>query len=172
MIAVDHPGCQRAHSIARSTSTAAAAAPVQARASDFGWAAVVTVEAVEVLVIGVARAPALVPCPEEGELRYYLRVGDSTLSIPPYLISDLVLGRRVHPQLLVTIRKDGSGAVNGSAIHFGFDVENEGMVPANDVIVGVVSFALRPRGVADGRIATSPICSYIDLAQTSCRRQW
>jgi hypothetical protein len=124
----------------------------------------IPVDGIEVLVIGTARAPALVPCLEEGDLKYYLRVGDSTPSIPAYLISDLVLGRRVHPQLLVTTCAGSSGAANGSAANFGFDVENEGMVPADDVIVGVVSFGLRPRNASNGRLASSPICNFIDAA--------
>jgi hypothetical protein len=116
----------------------------------------------EVLVIGVARAPALVPCLEGNDMKYYLRIGDSTPSIPPYLISDLVLGRRVHPQLLVTTREGGSGAANDSAVDFWFDVENEGMVPADDIIVGVVSWALKPRPPSMGRLAGSPVLRYID----------
>jgi len=46
----------------------------------------------EVLVIAVARAPQLIPYVEAGELKYALRIGDSTVTVPPYLISDLVSG--------------------------------------------------------------------------------
>jgi hypothetical protein len=129
---------------------------------------VVIVDGNEVLVIGVARAPALVPCIENGELKYYLRIGDATLAIAPYLISDLVLGRRIHPQLLVTTEKNGFGAVNGSAIHFGFVIENESMVPANDVILGVVSLSPHTTAPNQGRIASHAIRNYVDVAENNC----
>jgi hypothetical protein len=35
-----------------------------------------------VLAIAVARAPSLVPCVESGALRYFFRIGESTLPIP------------------------------------------------------------------------------------------
>jgi hypothetical protein len=50
-----------------------------------------------VLVIAVARAPQLIPYVESGEVCYSIRINDSTCNIPPFLISDLVLGRRSHP---------------------------------------------------------------------------
>jgi predicted HTH transcriptional regulator len=37
-----------------------------------------------VLSIAVARAPSLVPCVEAGVLKYFFRIGDSTLPIPDY----------------------------------------------------------------------------------------
>ena len=51
------------------------------------------------LAITVVRAPSLVPCVESRALKYFFRIGDSTLEIPQYLIADLVLGRRQHPLL-------------------------------------------------------------------------
>jgi hypothetical protein len=129
---------------------------------------VVDVAGVEVLVVGVARVPALVACLEQGELRYYLRIGDSTPSIPPYLISDLVLGRRVHPQLLATIRAHGSGAVNGPEAYFAFDVENESMVPAADVIVGLVSWGLGTSSPTRGRLASPAVRNFVDAVPFEC----
>jgi hypothetical protein len=129
----------------------------------------ITVEGNDVLVIGVARAPALVPCVEDGELKYYLRVGDSTPAIPPYLISDLILGRRVHPQLQVKVGENGCGAANGAAVHFGFEVDNEGMIPAIDVLVGVVSWGLRPPDSSSGRLTSGTIRNFIDASAIPLR---
>jgi len=56
-----------------------------------------------VLVCAVARAPGLVPCVEAGRMKYFLRIHDSTVKCPDYLISDLVLGRREHPTLHVDV---------------------------------------------------------------------
>jgi hypothetical protein len=124
---------------------------------------VVVVEEVEVLLIGVARAPSLVPCVEDGDLRYYLRLADSTLSIPPYLISDLILGRREHPRLVIGVLENGTGAANGSVVHFGFVVENESMVPANDVVVGVICWGHPKRDSGStARSVPRALLSFID----------
>jgi hypothetical protein len=127
---------------------------------------VLVVDACEVLIVGIARAPSLVSCNEGNEVRYYLRLGDSTPSVPPYLISDLVLGRRVHPSLEL---REGRVAVNGSAedpsclVAFGFEVENVGMVPAADIVVGVISWACEPRDPNWGRIAPDYLRRFFDL---------
>lgn len=129
---------------------------------------VVTVEGVEVLLIGVARAPALVPCVESGELKYYLRLGDSTLAMPPYLISDLILGRREHPRLQVAVRQmsvtdariDSSVDRIDSSVMFVFDVHNESMVPAVDVLVGVISW-----GPSRSGTPPSALRSFIDSVE-------
>jgi len=54
---------------------------------------------VTVLLIATARAPRLVPITLKRELVYYIRIGDSNFLAPPFLLSDLVLGRRNHPVL-------------------------------------------------------------------------
>ena len=94
----------------------------------------VTVDNIEVLVIGVGRAPSLVATPEEGGLKYFLRIGDSTPAIPPYLISDLILGRRSHPEFEVKV----TGWGDNSIIRFRCEVLNESMVAAQDVVVGII----------------------------------
>jgi hypothetical protein len=150
------PGNQPLHEWARNVLT-----PMVGGLSPPPRIQTVEVDGAEVLIVGVARAPALVPCWVDGEMRYFLRIVDSTPSVPPYLISDLVLGRRVHPQLLVTIPVHGMGAVNGAEVQFSFDVENESMVPATDVTVGVVSWAsaVHPRR---GRRASAVLRNFID----------
>jgi len=119
----------------------------------------VVVDGIDVLVIGMGRAPSLVGCLEEGELKYYLRLADSTLAIPPYLMSDLVLGRRSHPEFGVT----GGGVIDGSTMKFQFEVLNESMVAAEDVVVGVVSSAIGERNGGLGREASPYIRQFVDV---------
>ena len=106
-----------------------------------------------VLAISVARAPSLIPCVESREMKYFLRIGDSTLQVPEYLIADLVLGRRQHPlldvhdpqinkvktEILVDHRKDRPPITRTS---FSFTVENLSLVTAEGFEVGVVSWSL------------------------------
>jgi hypothetical protein len=106
-----------------------------------------------VLAIAVARAPSLVPCVESRALKYFFRIGDSTLEIPEYLIADLVLGRRQHPLLDVhyhnftevsDVREFGSPNKDRNVTRTSFDfiVENLSLVAAEQVEVGMVSWAL------------------------------
>jgi hypothetical protein len=111
---------------------------------------VLSAKGCNVLIVATARAPALVPCVESREIAYYLRVGDSTVLVPPYLMSDLLLGRRAHPVLEVRKSSTG-GSVNGETgqgswqVAFWFEIENVGFVPADSVRVGVVAWAMSPR---------------------------
>jgi len=106
-----------------------------------------------VLAIAVARAPSLVPCIEARELKYFLRLGDSTLSVPEYLIADLVLGRRQHPLLDVHSpsidasshelkSRNGRDNIPVQSAIFSFGVENLSLATADDVKIGVVSWSL------------------------------
>jgi hypothetical protein len=107
-----------------------------------------------VLAITVARAPSLVPCVESGALKYFFRIGESTLAIPDYLIADLVLGRRQHPRLDVHSHdftevadvRDLSSPNDRrefTRTSFTFMVENLSLVAAEQVEVGMVSWVLR-----------------------------
>jgi hypothetical protein len=96
-----------------------------------------------VLVIVTARAPALVPCVELGQIKYFLRLNQSTLPAPDFLLSDLVLGRRRQPAFDVSAyieqppplpREDKSN----TTIFVG--VENIGLVTTEGLGVGVVSW--------------------------------
>jgi hypothetical protein len=103
-----------------------------------------------VLAIAVARAPSLVPCVESREIKYFFRIGDSTLRVPEYLIADLVLGRRQHPFIDLHVRgviegteqiKEADGRRNlttARSVMFSFVVENLSLVTAEDVKVGAV----------------------------------
>jgi hypothetical protein len=101
-----------------------------------------------VLVIAVARAPSLVPVAESGDFAHYLRLGDSTLKVPAYLLSDLVLGRRRHPRLLIQISMSRvsmdktigelGAPTRGTLIPFGIEVMNEGLAWADEFLAGLV----------------------------------
>ena len=108
-----------------------------------------------VLAIAVARAPSLVPCTEARELKYFFRIGDSTLQVPEYLIADLVLGRRQRPLLdlhspSMNENKDQFKSDNGldeipvRSATFSFVVENLSLATADDVKIGVVLCDLPP----------------------------
>jgi hypothetical protein len=109
----------------------------------------------DVLVCAVARAPALIPLIVAGSQQYYVRMGDSTLAAPGWLLSDLVLGRRNHPLLEATVLSvtaeyeqmiypGTSFAADTIALGFSFGFDNVSLVPARDVQVGIVGWTLNP----------------------------
>lgn len=53
----------------------------------------------DVLIIAVDRSLNLISVVEDGETVYYLRFYDQTLKAPDYLISDILLSRKVFPYL-------------------------------------------------------------------------
>ena len=102
------------------------------------------------------RAPLLVQC--DGD--YYLRIGDSTRKVPPYLLSDLLVGRRADP--LLQVRRVG-GSANASLVHFNVELENVGMNPAEGVAVGLFSWAMTPENRGKYRRASSEMRSFFDV---------
>lgn len=107
-----------------------------------------------VLVIAVERAPSLVPCVESRQLKYFIRIGDSTLEVPEYLIADLVLGRRQRSVLDVYSpliddkgpqdfkSKNEQDVIQGRGASFSLTVENLALAPAEDIQIGIVSWSL------------------------------
>lgn len=97
-----------------------------------------------VLVGAIPRAPLLIPITKDGQLRYPIRIGESTVIAPDYLVSDLILGRRNRPILdikaRITPRLQPSGVddrfvqLSGGSVV----VENVSMVLAKDVRLGAV----------------------------------
>lgn len=108
-----------------------------------------TIDGVNVLLIATARAPGLVPCTVNGEIRYFIRFEDSSPEMPAYLASDLVLGRRAHPVLEVSFKHGGCNEVSTDLqdAAFGFHLENVGLVATGVVNVGLVSWAYDPTGL-------------------------
>jgi Putative DNA-binding domain len=107
-----------------------------------------------VLTIAVARAPVLVPCVEAGELKYFLRIGASTVEAPAYLIGDLVLGRRQHPILDLYLYQINYGSIElmpgalgergrtPQDISFSFYIENSSLRTADEVTMGMISWSV------------------------------
>jgi hypothetical protein len=126
----------------------------------------------DVLAIAVARAPSLVPCVEAGELKYFFRIGDSTLRVPEWLIADLVLGRRQHPLLhlhhpadIRTDNKelktpDGRDNIPARSATFSFLVENLSLITAENIKIGVVLWSLSDGAVEE---INSHLRSYLDI---------
>lgn len=54
-----------------------------------------------VLLVAVARAPALVPLHHDGQVKHFFRIDDDARAAPASLVADLVLGRRRAPFLTV-----------------------------------------------------------------------
>jgi len=98
-----------------------------------------------VLVIATARAPTYVPCgTKDGQILYYLRLDDKAIPCPPYLLSDLLLGRRRGTVLFVeaaNISVALDPAPHGYArFNMQLRVRNEGLVPAEFVRLGAVYY--------------------------------
>jgi hypothetical protein len=119
---------------------------------------VVNLDEGSVLTIAVARAPSFMWCIDEGRPKYFLRIGESTVEAPDYLISDLVLGRRQHPilDLHLPAIEDRNAEIRNPrnddrtparSLHFRFTIENVGLVTAEDVAIGVVARSL----IEDGK---------------------
>lgn len=116
-----------------------------------------------VLIIAVARAGELVPCVESRQLKYFLRVNQSTIEAPAYLISDLVLGRRQHPivELTVSVEQPPPYAKSEEAgIGITFSAQNVSLVTAEQLALGLVTWVVGPR-VQD---INPHLLAYIDLS--------
>lgn len=109
----------------------------------------------EVLLIATERAPQLIPVIESRQWTYYLRINTSTVQVPEYLISDLVLGRRKHPGLdlkLHTCRWTSIVASIGQNVRkldFTFTVENRSLVRAEKIQVGIVGWTAQAASIND-----------------------
>lgn len=114
---------------------------------------------VEILIVAVRRAPALVPIIRGGRPQFYFRMGDSTvevptyhtIGVPEYLIADVLLGRRQRPWLLpsaptftVELKHDRrlGGNVYAHEATIGVTLENQSLVFAEAVTAGIVSWSL------------------------------
>jgi hypothetical protein len=118
-----------------------------------------------VLVIAVARAGELVPCVEAGQLKFFLRIGESTIEAPPYLISDLVLGRRQRPNIDLTATPEQPPPFERAktiGVTIRFLAENVGMVTAEQLALGVATWIVGPK--VDS--INEHLLSYIDIGET------
>lgn len=102
-----------------------------------------------VVFVATNRAPGqILPYKEAGEIRYAIRIGESTVDLPQSVVADLLLGRRAHPVLEVRdfavvelpVSTPGSAKIRISLL-----LENTSFVAAKGVEVGTVSFSLFDR---------------------------
>lgn len=130
-----------------------------------------------VLVISVARAPSLVYC---GQRTYFLRINQTTLEAPEYLISDLVLGRRQHSLLDLHYidmdeKKDDfrllgrlADDVSVRDVSFTFAMENMSLLAASDIEVGMLSWSFTDQE----RNINRYLLSYVDIVNTNHSASW
>lgn len=127
-----------------------------------------------ILVIAVARAPNLIPVQDRGEWGHFLRFGDGTHWIPPYLHADLVLGRRQRPELRLELyhcQVAWTGAFaydltkrppNSVTLKLKVRVHNDSIAWADDIRFGVVCFAVSVHG--HHRSVPGSVLSMVSLA--------
>ena len=119
----------------------------------------------QVLVIAVRRAQQLIPYAEGTKIRYAMRIGESTVDVPEFLITDLLLGRRNHPVLEVRAVVLDSD-VNGTRDEWvspllRVTIDNLGFVTAEDVEIGLVSWSW----ARAQQQPTSHLLQFLDMAQ-------
>jgi len=89
-----------------------------------------------VLVVGCLRAPRLIPAAEKGSVNHWMRIQDQTLKVPPFLLTDLSLGRRAQPifdvRMLAIRRSDGGR-------HIALLLENASLTHASAVQATVLA---------------------------------
>ncbi len=111
-----------------------------------------TLDGRDVLLVAVPRCRSLVPVVKNRAPVYYLRLGDTTLAMPPYLVSDLMLARRHEPQLALTEvtgvlsppRYEGRTCVQAPVLRLTIAFENAGLSFASDVRAGLVAWSIPP----------------------------
>lgn len=103
----------------------------------------------QILVCAVQRSLSLVPIGSSEKIIYYFRLHDQTLQAPDYLMADILLGRRQHPnfeikEALLTnfhIESNSNYPSRDLKIETMFRVENTGIVWADDSQWGVIYLA-------------------------------
>jgi schlafen family protein len=135
----------------------------------------------DVIVIATRRSPRLVPVRRGVEDVYMLRLGDSTIpwnvmGAPHYLATDLLTGRRSAPQLdlarvLVRVDDEYVGdaytATRYVAVKVSVDIENQSLIVAEDVRVGLIVWGEGVRGERPyGKLSPSDsLKAMVDISQ-------
>jgi len=99
----------------------------------------------DVLFIAAERAPELLSYAEANEPRYALRVGHSTVDIPPYLLADLLLGRRNHPVLnlrQVELESEVDLRNPTMPLRIAIEVENLSFIKATETEIWTVAWSV------------------------------
>jgi hypothetical protein len=100
----------------------------------------------ECLVVATDRAADLIPYDSRDQPKYSLRINELTVDLPPYLVTDLLLGRRRHPTFRLfdvepSVRKSDDGPM--AELSLQFRIENASLVPADEVRVGAIARSTR-----------------------------
>lgn len=116
-----------------------------------------------VLLIATERAPQLIPVIESRKWTYHLRIHASTVEVPAYLISDLLLGRRNRAALELGVvscdwkDEESKLALNVRRLVLTLGVQNRSIVRGEKVQVGVVGWTLREA------IRNDHVLTFVDL---------
>lgn len=122
-----------------------------------------TVDGSSVVVVGIARSEVLVAVTDSGSQKYYLRDGEGTITVPPYLVLDLMVGRRRQPVLGVSLKADVVDDLSQSqkflANHVRFHrlqltvtIRNDSLVHVDDLLVGLVLYQVGAPGMIEGAL--------------------
>lgn len=108
----------------------------------------VAVGSLEVLIVAMPRIGGLCPCIESGRVLYFRRLGDSTVPVDPYLLADLMLGRRQRPELVLRV-DDVRLAAADTLLRIPVELSfvNESLAWARDIEIAVVCCAAHVRSV-------------------------
>lgn len=110
--------------------------------------AVTAIDGVEVLIVSVGRARMPVADTRSRVPVFFVRMGDQTLEMPQWLVSDLLLSRRAQPDLRVRqVRPTNTDLAPVRAsrsahlmITLSIDYENEALTHAESVRAGIVGW--------------------------------
>ncbi len=119
-----------------------------------------------VLVVATARSPRLVPCVKDGMLVYYMRLDANTVEVPGYLLADLVLGRRQHPDLalsILSVKLEQHPVQPGAYLTLDIAVFNESLSWADTVEIGLITWIA---GRAEEPLSRS-LLSYLHVVEPS-----
>ncbi len=116
-----------------------------------------------VLLIATRRTPGLVPVSEDGELKYYVRLGESTVApkfhlapMPGPLVADILLGRRGQSDLRLVLAKVTGYQKDRSltSLSIRFTVDNVTPGFADRVHAGAVYWAVQDQGNVSEHLRT------------------
>lgn len=138
-----------------------------------------------VLLVAAARAPQLVSYVAAGKPVYPIRIGESTVDAPDYLISDLLLGRRTGPvfDLTATDTTEPSKQSDGHSMPayrttLKFQIQNVSLVSADSLTSGEVWWTWSLEEGFPKWAATPPLAlkQYLDIREPQFnsrdRRPW
>lgn len=121
-----------------------------------------------VLVVGVERAPDLIPCEDAGGAPlYYVRTLDGTTALADMVAADLLVGRRARPTFGLTAKlEQGNAGPQGFDLNVTLSIRNEGLVWVDDLRAGIV---WRSAGCRDARLGLDPhLAREVDAPEPSC----